>query len=140
MQLYLKGEWRDAQLAAGVVTLVADAHPEMMGPWLGAMVSRMQEQGIHNAVVRTAMHVLQVVRVPRRLAGRVAKICFNALEDVSQPIAVRVFAMTVLVNLCREEPGLARESELAIRTVAPYGTAAFTARARRELRRLEQIR
>ncbi len=139
MQLYLKGDRRGAQLAAGVVTLVADAHPDMMGPWLGPMVTRMQERGVHNAVVRTAMHVLQVVTVPRRLAGRVAKVCFDALEDISQPIAVRVFAMTVLVNLCREETDLAREVELAITMVLPYGTAAFTSRARHELVRLRRM-
>jgi predicted amino acid-binding ACT domain protein len=163
MQLYLRGEHRDAQLAAGVVTLVADEHPQMMDPWLSAMVKRMQEPDIHNAVVRTGMHVLQVVDIPRRLAGRVAQICFRALEDVSQPIAVRVFAMTVLVNLCQgkkrytkfhrgkekiheggkdigvAEPELAREVELAITTVLPYGTAAFTSRAKRELKRLQHL-
>jgi hypothetical protein len=161
MRLYLHGAWREAQLAAGVVTLVADEHPEMMDPWLPAMVKRMQDRHVHNAVVRTGMHVLQVVEIPRRLAGRVAQICFDALEDVSQPIAVRVFAMTVLVNLCvgkkrcteihrgkeklhegkREfvaEPELAREVELAITAVLPYGTGAFTSRAKRELKRLQR--
>lgn len=183
MQMYLHGAWREAQLAAGVVTLVADEHPEMMDPWLPAIVKRMRDAHVHNAVVRTGMHVLQVVEVPRRLAGRVAQICFEALEDVSRPIAVRVFAMTVLVNLCvgkkrstaggplqrraatnylssaqendrttmlhqnhpkerqgkkeyLREPELAREVALAITTVLPYGTGAFTSRARRELRRL----
>lgn len=159
MEIYLRGAWREAQLAAGVVTLVADEHPEMMDPWLPAMVRRMRDPHVHNAVVRTGMHVLQAVEIPRRLAGRVAEICFEALEDVSQPIAVRVFAMTVLVNLCLGksrntkihegvtkvheekkdfvgEPELAREVALAITTVLPYGTAAFASRARRELRRL----
>lgn len=163
MRIYLHGAWREAQLAAGVVTLVADEHPEMMDPWLPAMVKRMQDPRVHNAVVRTGMHVLQVVEIPRRLAGRVAQLCFEALEDVSQPIAVRVFAMTVLVNLCLgrkrdtkfhrgkekihegkkgvavTEPGLAREVALAITTVLPYGTGAFTSRARRELNRLHGI-
>jgi hypothetical protein len=163
MHLYLHGAWREAQLAAGVVTLVADEHLEMMDPWLPAMVKRMQDPHVHNAVARTGMHVLQVVEIPRELAGRVAQICFKALEDVSQPIAVRVFAMTVLVNLClgkkrvREahrgkekvhegkkgcrvaEPELAREVALAITTVLPYGTGAFVSRAKRELRRLERM-
>jgi hypothetical protein len=68
--------------------------------------------------------------------------------------------MTVLVNLCLgkkrvtevhrgkeklhriksvnrlAEPELAREVELAIRTVLPYGTGAFASRAARELKRL----
>lgn len=164
MQLYLHGAWREAQLAAGVVTLVADAHPKLMEPWLPAMVKRMQSRHVHPAVVRTGMHVLQVVEIPRRLAGRVAQICFEALEDVSRPIAVRVFAMTVLVNLCvgnkrnteihrgkekvhsvemnrgLAEPELAREVALAITTVLPFGTGAFTSRARRELKRLDSLR
>jgi hypothetical protein len=134
----------------------------MLSPWLGAMVKRMREPHVHNAVVRTGMHVLQTADVPRSLAGHVVQFCFKALEDVSQPIAVRVFAMTVLVNLClrkkrdteihrgkekfqegkREfvvEPELAREVALAITTGLPYGTGAFVSRAKRELRRLERM-
>lgn len=100
------------------------------------------------------MWIFQITVVPRALAGRLASVCFDMLADVARPIAVRVFAMTVLVNLCagrkrdaklQEEggvlvPKLAREVELAITTVLPYGTAAFTSRAKKELKRLETAR
>ena len=129
-----------------------------------ALANRIKKRIRDNTTSRhVPAKILQVADIPRRLAGRVAQICFRALEDVSQPIAVRVFAMTVLVNLCQgkkrytklhrgkekiheggkdigvAEPELAREVALAITTVLPYGTAAFTSRAKRELRRLERL-
>ncbi len=136
MDLYLHGAWRTAQLAAGVVGICAEEQPELMDPWLPTMVKRMQEPGVHDAIPRTAMRTLQFVTIPPRIAGRVAKVCFDALEDISRPIAVRVFAMTVLVRLCEDQPDLSREVRTVIEAMLPYSTAAFAARARRELKRL----
>jgi hypothetical protein len=139
MDLYLHGEWRVAQLAAGVVCLVAEKHPTMMDPWLPAVLKRIQQRDVHDAVRRCGMWTLQVVKISPRLAGRIAQISFDALEDVSQPIAIRVYAMTILVRLCRKEPDLAREVRTAIETVLPYGTGAFQSRAQRELNVLRRM-
>jgi hypothetical protein len=136
MALYLHGEWREAQLAAGVVSLCVEQHPALIDPWLPKMLKRMQEKDVHDAVRRMGMWVLQVATIPPRLAGRVAQVSFGALQDISQPIAMRVFAMTVLVRLCEGQPDLSREVRTVIETVLPYGTGAFTSRARRELKKL----
>lgn len=139
MDLYLHGEWRLAQLAAGVVCLVAEKHPSMLDPWLPALLKRIQQQDVHDAVRRCGMWTLQVVKIPPRLAGRIAQFSFEMLENVSQPIAMRVYAMTILVRLCKREPDLAREVRTAIETVLPYGTGAFQSRARRELKAVSKI-
>lgn len=136
MDLYLHGERRKAQLAAGAVFICVQHHPVLADPWLPAMIRRMKEPGVHDAVRRCAMWTFQVIAIPRRHAGRIAGICFESLSDISQPIAVRVYAMTVLTKLCQEQPELTRELHAVIAAVLPYGTAAFRARARRELRRL----
>ncbi len=139
MDLYLHGEWRLAQLAAGVVCLVAEQHPSMMNRWLPVLLKRIQQRDVHDAVRRCGMWTLQVVEIPPRLAGRIAQISFEMLKDVSQPIAMRVYAMTILVRLCKKEPDLAREVVTAIETVLPYGTGAFQARARMEIRALSRL-
>lgn len=138
MELYLTGDFRTAQLAAGVITLCVDDHPRLIDPWLSKVVARMSQKGIHNAVQRTAVHILQSVDIPPHLSGKVANLCFDYLEDISQPIAVRVFSMSVLANIASQEPDLAHELAMVIRELTPYGTGAFKARARMVLKSLGQ--
>jgi hypothetical protein len=136
MKLYLHGDRREAQLAAGVVSICVEHHPALANPWLSRMLRRMQDKDVHDAVRRMGMWVFQFVDIPSRLAGRLAQVSFDALQDVSQPIAMRVFAMTVLTRLSQDQPDLSREVRTVIEAMIPYSTVAFAARARRELKRL----
>lgn len=136
MKLYLHGDRREAQLAAGVVSICIEHHPSLADRWLPKILRRMQEKDVHDAVRRMGMWVLQIVPIPPRLAGRVAQVSFDALQDMSQPIALRVFAMTVLTRLCTDQPDLSREVRTVIEAMLPYGTGAFVSRARRELKQL----
>jgi hypothetical protein len=138
MDLYLRGDRREAQLAAGVVSICVEHHPGLANPWLSKMLRRMAEKDVHDAVRRMGMWVFQFVAIPPRLAGRLAQVSFDALQDVSQPIAMRVFAMTVLTRLSQDQPDLAREVRTVIEAMLPYGTGAFQSRARKELGRLRK--
>ncbi len=136
MEQYLHGALREVQLAAGAVSVCVEHHPPLADPWLSKMLRRMQEKNVHDAVRRMGMWVFQFVAIAPRLAGRLAQVSFDALQDVSQPIAMRVFAMTVLTRLCQDQPDLSREVRTVIEAMLPYGTGAFVARARQEMRRL----
>ena len=65
--------------------------------------------------------------------GRVFDACYNLFADPTQPVAVRVFSMTVAAKIAKNEPDLLEE----LRTVAvkypQASTAGFRSRARRVL-------
>jgi hypothetical protein len=138
MDCFLSGERLVAQRAAWVVTIHAGEHPGMYARWLPRMVARIQEQGIHDAVRRCVVHLLQSVEIPRPMMGMVATICFRYLGSADQPIAVRVFSMTVLQRIAEREPDLGRELRLVIEQQLPYAGAGFRARARRTLAALNR--
>lgn len=139
MKIYLSGDKRDAQLAAGALFCVVETHPQMITPWLPKIVKRMDQKGIHPAVRRVGVSTLQHVDIPRALQGRVVNACFRYLSDPSEPIAIRVFSMTVIARIAELEPGLIPELRQTIEASLPYGTGAFRARARMVLERLDNV-
>ncbi len=139
MNVYLHGDLREAQLAAGALFSSFEVHPELITRWLPKIVQRMDEQAVHPAVRRFGVWALQTVEIPRRLQGRVADACFRYLSDPSEPIAIWAFAMTVLERVAEAEPELTRELQQTITSILPYSTAALHARARHVLNRLEKL-
>jgi hypothetical protein len=135
MHVYLEGEMREAQLAAGVLFCCLENHSELFIPWLPKMVRRMDEAGVHPAVRRVVVRVLMEIDTPKQLQGRVVDLCFKYLSDPSEPIAVRVFAMGTVAHIAESEPDLWRELRQTIEMVLPYSTAAFQAHARKVFKR-----
>ncbi len=136
MRCFLKGEYRITQRAAWIVSYCAEQHPQLLLPYLGRMLDRMMEPGVHVAVKRNVIRILQFITVPKKLQGKVATICFGLLTSQHEPVAVRCFSMTVLANIARQEPELKRELRLVIEQHLPWGTPGINARGKRILRQL----
>jgi hypothetical protein len=56
------------------------------------------------------------------------------LLDADEPIAVKAFSLTILENVCKKEPDLARELVLIINSQFTYSTAAYKSRAKKILK------
>ena len=136
MGLFLRGDYRVTQRSAWVVSICAENHPELIGPYLQRMITKMQEPGVHDAVRRNVVRILQFVEVPERLLGTVATVCFEYLSSAAQPIAVKAFSMIVLGNIARKEPGMKRELQLIIEQQLPYASAGFRSCARKVLKKI----
>jgi hypothetical protein len=139
MGLFLRGEYRVTQRSAWIVSQCAEAHPKLIGPWLRPMLKKMRSLGVHDAVRRNVVRILQFVEIPRALMGEIAADCFGFLNDVHTPVAVKAFSMTVLARIAQREPSLKQELELVIRRMLPYGGAAIQARGRHVLKTLKRI-
>ena len=137
MELFLEGEKIVTQRAAMAVGICTERHPALAGPYIGRMLGRMEQPGVHVAVRRTVVRMLQHVEIPAGLLGRVATLCFNYLASPGSPVAVRVFSMTVLARIAAKEPDLRRELRLVIEQGRPYGSKGYCSRAARILKDLE---
>jgi hypothetical protein len=140
MRLFLKGEFRTAQRAAWTVSIAAERHPLLFRRYLKQMLLRMQEPGVHDAVKRTVVRVLQDVVIPDDLLGMATNLCFAQLSSGEAPIAVKCFSMTVLARIVKREPELGRELRLVIEEQLPFAGAGFRARAKEVLRYLVSLR
>jgi hypothetical protein len=134
MSCFLRGDYRTTQRSAWIVGICAEQHPELVRPYLGKILARMQEPGVHDAVKRNVIRILQTVDIPRGLLGIVADICFRYLAAVDTPIAVKAFSMTVLARIAEREPDLKRELRIVIEQQLPYASPGIRARARRILK------
>ena len=139
MQLFLKGEYRVTQGAAWIVLCCAEASPEFVRPYIGKMIKRASEPGVHQAVARNVTGVLQFIDIPKKDLGNAVNFCFSALANPKTPVAVQANAMTVLSNVCKREPDLKHELKVAIETLMVNGSAAIKARGVRSLAQIEKL-
>lgn len=133
MNLFFNDEYRVVQRSAWAVNYCAVNHPQLIKPYLGKMIDYMRKP-VHDAVRRNTIRILQFVEIPKTLTGKVANVCFDLLQSKDEPVAVKVFSMTVLGKLCKTEPGLKNELRLLIQEQLPYSTAGFQARAKKILK------
>lgn len=135
MDLFLHDEYRVVQRLAQVVSKLADTRPQLIAPHLPQLVRRMNEPGVHVAVKRNVVRILQYVDIPEALHGDVMNTCFDLLADPNETVAVRVFSMTVLDRLSAQYPEIRQELSVIIEDILEQGcTAAFRARARMVLK------
>lgn len=136
MDLFLEGGYRITQRSAWAVSCCAEKHPELIIPWLEKIIDNLGKP-LHDAVKRNTVRILQDLDIPEKLQGKVADKCFHFLASRKEPVAVKVFSMTVLGNLCIKEPALANELKLLIEEQLPYATPGFLSRARKVLKQLK---
>lgn len=140
VNLFLGKDMRISQRAAMSVMWCADAHPELIKPWLGKFIDRLGKAGNHSAIDRNIVRILQFVPVPEKHQGKLAEKCFGFLQAAETPIAVRAFSMTVLFNLVKQYPEMADELELLLREWMPNASAGEANRAGKILAQINKLR
>lgn len=133
MKLFFEGDYRLTQRAAWPMNYCAERHSNLIQPYLPKLLDCLDRKDMHDAIRRNVMRLLQSVEIPKRLAGRIYDHSIGFLDDPDQPIAVRVFAMSVAARIAKPEPDLRNELRLIILKHLPHSTAAFRARAKQVL-------
>lgn len=139
MNHFFSNEYRVTQRAAWIMTHCTEQRPHLIQSHLAKMVSNLKDKKIHVAVKRNTVRLLQNVDIPENLMGTVADCCFNFLANPNEAVAVRIFSMSILYELCKKEPDLAGELKLIIEEFMPHGTAGFRSRGKKILKGLQKI-
>ena len=138
MELLLHGDPVVTQRAAWILSACSDHEPSLVIPWIPGLLKKMQEEGVHNALKRNVVRLLQCVDIPRAQLGPVASICFDYLNSVDAPVAVKANSMTVLQKIAEREPDLTHELQTSIEIMLPHVGAALRARGKMVLKALER--
>ena len=136
MELLLHGDRLVTQRAAWILSSCYEFHPQLITPWLPALVKKMQEPDVHDALKRNVVRLLACIDIPKPLLGTVTSLCFDYLNAVDAPIAVKVHSMSVLQKVAEKEPDLKRELQTSIELMIPYVGPACQARARIVIKQL----
>ncbi|MEO5979445.1 MAG: hypothetical protein ABIS36_23460 [Chryseolinea sp.] len=138
INIYLAGPYRVTQFTAHAVEGCLKAHPHLIRPYLGRLITSIQRPEAHDSEKRNTLKLLQFINIPTRLRGRVIDVCFRFLQDRKEANAVRVFSLSVISNNAKEFPELQKELRLMIEEELPYATPAFRSRARKVLMELDE--
>lgn len=128
--LFLHDEYRVVQRSAWPVSYCVMAHPRFIEKHFNNLLDNLDKPGIHDAVKRNSVRLLQDVDIPEKWQGRVMDICFNYIAAPNEKVAVKAFSLTVLKNLAHHYPEIIPEVMLIIEEQLPRQTAAFQVRAK----------
>ena len=135
VKLFLGNEYRVTQGAAWPLSYCVQAHPALIKKHLRKIIQNMRKP-VHVAVKRNTVRFLQDIEIPKNLHGITTDICFRMLNSKDEPVAVKVFSMTVLANICKEHTELKKELKLSVEAQLPYGSAGFLNRAKKILKQV----
>ncbi len=133
---FLEGPYRITQRAAWPLSHCAEKYPELIKPHLKRIIKNLKKDGIPDAVKRNTVRLLQFVTIPKSLQDITAAICFSLFQNPKEPIAIRVFSMTVLARIAWKQPDLKNELRMRIEKQLPFASGGFLSRARMVLKQL----
>jgi hypothetical protein len=122
MNLFLADEYRVTQRAAQAVSECADAHPELIKPWIEKMTDNLYKEDLHHAVKRNTLRVFQFIEIPEKCQGKLFDISMKFLLSMHEPIAVKAFASTVLYKISLIHPELQCELKMVLSDLAKHAT------------------
>lgn len=127
-----------ARRASWTMCHCLEIYPQLGATHMESLIKVLDNKTTHGALRRHAARILQTLPLPEDLMARIFDSCLNALNDLDEPIGVRVYCMAPLARICGDFPELSNEVILAIAQGMPHGTPAYKARGRMTLRDLEK--
>ena len=138
MQLFLGNNYIITQRSAWVVGICCDNYPFLILPYLEKVILNLRND-INDAVKRNTVRLLQNIDLPDQLLGITADVCFQLLLARHEPVAIKVFSMTVLLNIVKKVPELKNELKIIIEDQLPHASPGFLSRAGKTLKILNKI-
>lgn len=130
MQLFLADVYRVSQRAGWPLSDAVKCHPELIRPYFSQLLKQVERDDVHVAVKRNVVRLLQFVDIPSRYEGRIFEVCYRLLDDPKEPVAVRVFSMSVAAKISKGSLELLDELFLVATKYPNAMTPGFRARMR----------
>lgn len=140
LDVFLHSDYRLNQRAAWPMGIVGDLNPQMLMPYLGVLINNLTRNGLHDAVKRNTVRILQNIDVPEEHLGVLADVCFKYLADPKEPVAIKAFSMSVLYNITKRHTDLKNELKTLIEEQLPNGSAGLINRGNKVLAALDKLK
>jgi len=137
MRFFFRGEYRITQRAAWPLSYCVKQHPSLIRPYFKRLINNLAKKGLHDAITRNTVRLLQDLDIPRAYHGQLMSICFDLVQSNETAVAVKAFSLTILGNFSRQYPEILPELKLIIEERWEQETAAFHSRAKKILKNLK---
>jgi hypothetical protein len=132
--LFLHDEYRVVQRAAWPLSYAVMAHPQLIQKHFGRLVKNLKKPGLHVAVKRNTVRLLQEISIPKKYQGEVMNLCFDYIISPTEKPAVKAFSLTVLQHLSKQYPAIKQELKTIIEDRWDLESKAFKSRAKKILK------
>ena len=136
MAIFLKGDTILSQRAAWPMSFAIENNPNLINNYYADMIKLLQQPNKHDAINRNILRALQYVDIPKKYQGQLLDVCFRVLNSSKEPVAVKVFCMTVIDNLSKIYPDIIPELKASIEALIPEGSAGIKSRGNKILKKL----
>jgi hypothetical protein len=136
IDLFFKGPYRVTQRASRPMGIVAADHPNLILPYLKRLIRFMETDGVHDAVKRNGFRILQFADIPKQSHAALIDLCFRVIQNSSEAVAIRVFAMSTLARVITQYPEIQNELRVIIEDELPFAKPAFRSRGLKILKQL----
>jgi hypothetical protein len=134
--LFLNDEYRVVQRAAWPLSNAVIAHPQLIQKHFGRLLKNLKKPGLHDAVKRNTVRLLQDIVIPQKYHGKVMNLCFDYIVSPTEKPAVKAFSLTVLQHLSKQYPEIKQELKTIIEDCWDFESTAFKSRAKKILKEL----
>lgn len=121
------------QRASWLLQVIPRKHPELIKPYIRLFIDTVQSFKV-DGVKRGMLFSLTFQKIPEKLQAKALDLCFELMLSPDETVAVKVYAMEVAFNICRQHQELQNELKAVIEDQLPKNTIAFTARAKKVLK------
>ena len=135
--LFINDEYRVVQRAAWPLSYCVQNYPPLINKHFSKLLKNLKKPGIHDAVKRNTVRLLQDVDIPEKYHGEIMDDCFRYIASPDEPVAIKAFSLTILHKLSRFYPEIKNELKVIIEERWDYETAAFRSRAKKILKEIE---
>ncbi len=127
--LFIGDDLLISQRASWPLSHIVIAYPRLLAKHFAAFLQNLKRSGMHNAIRRNSIKILEEIQIPEKYHGEVMDLCFRFLEAPKEHVAVKALCITVLSKLSKIYPGILPEIKLLLESQLPSQTAAFKSRA-----------
>jgi len=133
----LTGEHPVGMRTSWMLGALSEIAPNLLSPVLPKLFE-LRHVCLYPGYDRSLAKWLSLAGVPASIEGEVADQLFSWLIDPKIKVAVKVFSMSALADLCKKYPELQSELRLILEEQFPDGSAGFKSRARKVLAQLDK--
>lgn len=107
-----RGTKTTRQHGAWPLSYAAMAHPELLNKHLPQILKWLSEANHHDAVYRNILKIFTEVDIPEKHAAALFDACIGFAKAEHRPVAIRAYALWILMKLVKRWPELQHELNL----------------------------
>lgn len=128
--LFMDEEYRIVQRASWAVNFCVEHHPNFIHGHYEELIHALKYPK-HDAVKRNVLRLIQFVNIPEDYHGQFYDLAFSFASSTKEPVAIRVFSLSLLYDISKNEPVLLSELEELLTDCARSDSAGMQARVRK---------